>query len=119
MRVSLANGEASGGSTDVNGRAWVVDSIVRGAPSTKMSKMSISSKSDPDAEKKIAKLKGELEKSQKTVNDLVLERDFYFQKIVSVEHLCQEDDHKDSELSNRVMKILYNKEEEAAAAEDV
>eukprot|EP01134_Creolimax_fragrantissima_P006361 CFRG6361T1 len=52
-------------------------------------------------------LKKEIQLQKESLLALERERDFYFNKLLTVEGLCQEDQDKENELITRILEILY------------
>lgn len=58
---------------------------------------------------KIKELKAEVKKSKEDYEEMIQERDFYYDKLRRVEDFCQ--DHEDDENINSVLAILYETDE--------
>jgi Fe2+ or Zn2+ uptake regulation protein len=44
--------------------------------------------------------------------EVTKERDYYFEKLLDIEQVCQEEEHKASPLTERIFKILEQEAEE-------
>jgi len=69
-------------------------------------------------EKEVGVLNAQLDKLKQTVEGLEKERNFYFGKLRSIEVLCQQDEHKDIEITGKILQVLYSTEEEEKAPEE-
>ena len=73
----------------------------------------------PVNQHEIENLTIELSELRTNVEGLEKERDFYFGKLRDIEVICQEPDNAGSELSERVLQILYATEEGFAPPDEL
>jgi RP/EB family microtubule-associated protein len=73
-----------------------------------------------DRSAEIEELNQKLTKLKATIEGLEKERNFYFGKLRQIEVLCQQDEQKEAETKQKVLKILYatDNDEEFAPPED-